>query len=136
MTQIANAEGAPPRYLLTVTDVIRDFNGSPHRMIKFEISGDHFPVRSVQTFVRIRNREHIQSAFFVHTPADEQHIIAFFPIDFNASGNVEFGYGNEVMAIFTNIAWNRIQRLDDSLVDADVITITEAWLSREKAANR
>jgi uncharacterized protein YegJ (DUF2314 family) len=131
MIQIAKAEGKAPIYRLDIQDIIRDFNGKPHQMIKMVISGENFPIRNVPIFVRIRSGKIVENSWLVELSANSNQIIAYFPIDVTQRGNVEFGYGDEILGIFNTPKWAEFKMLDNKMIDSDVVKVDKKWIDNE-----
>jgi hypothetical protein len=131
MIQIAKAEGKAPIYRLDIQDIISELNGKPHQMIKMVISGDNFPIRNVPLFVRIRSGKIVENSWSVELSANSDKIIAYFPIDVVQRGNVEFGYGDEILGIFNTPKWAEFKMLDANLIDKDVVVINKKWIDSE-----
>lgn len=130
MTQIGKTKGQAPAYELHVQDIIRDFNHKPHRMVKMVITGEQFPIRNAPLFVRIVDEGRTEESWLTELAESRQQIIAFFPVDFNKKGAVEFGYGNEVLGVFRNPGWKNFKALDASLIEKEVITVDKKWLQK------
>ncbi len=136
MIQIAKALGRPPAYKLEIQDVISNFNGAPHRMIKMVISGNNFPIRNAPIFVRIRNGKKTEESWLVELSVNNNQIIACFPVDFIKRGNVEFGFGAELFGVFKNPQWRSLEMLNSKLVDKDVEVVNQKWLKKEMTKNQ
>lgn len=134
MTQIGKTKGKAPSYELHVQDIIRDFNHKPHRMIKMVITGEQFPIRNAPLFVRMVDEGSREESWLTELSESGQEIIAFFPVDFNKKGAVEFGYGNEVLGVFRNPGWKNFKALDATLIEKEVITVDRKWLKRMRDA--
>ena len=134
MTLLATANGKAPKYKLEALETILDFNEEPHRMVKMVISGsgDQFPIRDAPIFVRIRDHGETTYSWLVELSADSTQIIAFFPVDFKKTGQREFGYGDQIWAVFQKPRWQSFQPLDTKRIDKGVITVNQAWLDRMK----
>jgi hypothetical protein len=130
MTQIGKTKGKAPDYILQVKDIIRDLNHKPHRMIKMVIKGEQFPIRDAPLFVRIVDESSREESWLTELSASRQEIIAFFAVDINKKGAVEFGYGNEVLGVFKNPGWKNVKTLDATLIEKEVITVDKKWLKR------
>jgi len=136
MIQIAKALGKAPKYKLEIHDVITDFNGSPHRIIKMVISGNKFPIRNAPIFVRIRNEGKIvEESWLIEMSANSDQIIGFFSVDFTQNGNVEFGIGDEIFGVFKNPKWKSFKKLDDNQIEKDVQIVNKKWLKLNTFSN-
>lgn len=136
MIQIAKALGKAPKYTLNIKDVISDFNGKPHRMIKMIIKGDNFPIRNAAVFVRIRNGRIIQNSWLIELSANADSITSCFPIDMSYSGDVEFGYADEIFGVFKNPKWKALKKLEPKLMDKDVVEINKKWIEKAMAKKK
>lgn len=130
MTQIGKTKGKAPDYTLHVQDIIKDFNNKPHRMVKMVITGEQFPIRDAPLFVRIVDEGSREESWLTELAASRQEIIAFFPVDIDKKGVIEFGYGNEVLGVFRNPGWKNFKALDATLIEKEVITVDRKWLKK------
>jgi len=135
MINIASAKGFAPTYKLEVADTIVDFNGAPHRMIKMRITGSRFEYKDTGMFVRTRNGKQTEECFMANIAENDQAVHGYFPVDF-MPGDVEFGYGGEVIAVFKRAKWDRLKRLKDELIESGVTTVTHQWLKQKKEARK
>ncbi len=135
MKNIASALGKAPRYQLDIADTIIDLNGAPHRMIKMRITGARFEYKDTGMFVRTRNGKQTEECWMANLAEHEQALYGYFPIDF-MPGDVEFGYGGEVIAVFKRAKWDKLIKLNDELIDKGVTTVTHQWLKQKKEARK
>lgn len=135
MKNIATALGKAPKYQLDIADTIIDFNGTPHRMIKMRITGSRFEYKDTGMFVRTRNGQKTEECWMANLAEHEQALYGYFPIDF-MPGDVEFGYGGEVIAVFKRAKWDKLIKLNDELIDKGVTTVTHQWLKQKKEARK
>lgn len=136
MTPIAVATGQAPKYSLEIGDIIKDFNGRPHRMIKMKVTGPNFPHRAVPPFVRIVNGLQKEESWFTEVANDNRSITGHFPIDASLAGDVEVGYANEVMVVFKRIKWDKHLPLDVQRIEREVVTVNKEWLKKKTAEKK
>ena len=84
-------------YQLKIDEVTEVINDLPHQLVRVTITGDYFPHRAKEPFVRIlRSNDQYELCWFANVSEDQRSIHAYFLKGTKMSNLVDFGYGNEI----------------------------------------
>ncbi|MBL7748887.1 MAG: hypothetical protein JNM19_15725, partial [Chitinophagaceae bacterium] len=100
------------------------------------ITGMTFPHKDAPVFVRLRNEKQTEECWMTTIAENDQALYGFLPVDTALRGDVEFGYGDTVIAIFKSIKWELTRRLEDAKVEKDVIAVNKEWLKKMRASRK
>ena len=109
---------------LRAAEVIREFIEKPQMLLRISIVGPWFPHRDSAPFVRIVGGRKVVKSLMAEVSPDQTELRGYFPTDVRIAGQIEFGYGSQVLG---RIPVRRLQaaRLDMRRVDRKVHRVTQ-----------
>jgi hypothetical protein len=112
-----------PEYKAQAKEVVKVLNDRPHLLVRVEVSGEYFPHRAAEPFIRIKveNGEYFNDLFADISP-NNQRILGYLPVNVPACGIIEFGYGAEIWGIVpTEFTAESVMRLKREKLPKDLI---------------